>query len=107
MAQDARDALKDDWDRLWQAAGAMPAPDLFDRLLAAWSEPHRHYHTLQHLGECLANFRTLAHLPEHPLEVRLALWFHDAIYELGRHDNEARSADWARAEMVAEPARIS
>lgn len=105
MAQDARkglpDALKDGWDTLWQAAGATPAPALFDRLLAAWSEPQRQYHTLQHLGECLANFQTLAHLPEHPLEVRLALWFHDAIYDLGRHDNEARSADWAREEILA------
>lgn len=101
MAQDARDTLKADWTALWREAGATPAPGLLERLLAAWSEPQRHYHTLQHLGECLAHFRTLAHLPEHPLEVRLALWFHDAIYDLGRHDNEARSADWAQAEMRA------
>lgn len=101
MAQDARDTLRADWTALWRQAGATPAPGLFERLMAAWSEAQRHYHTLQHLGECLANFRTLAHLPEHPLEVRLALWFHDAIYDLGRHDNEARSADWAQAEMRA------
>lgn len=101
MAQDARDTLRADWTALWREAGATPAPGLFERLMAAWSEAQRHYHTLQHLGECLANFRTLAHLPEHPLEVQLALWFHDAIYDLGRHDNEARSAEWAQAEMRA------
>lgn len=102
MAQDARDDLLDDWTALWRQAGAPPAPGLFERLLAAWSEPQRHYHTLQHLGECLAHFRALAHLPEHPVEVGLALFFHDAVYAIGRHDNEARSAAWARDEMRAE-----
>lgn len=101
MAQDAHDSLLSDWTDLWRQAGATPAPDLFARLMAAWSEPQRQYHTLQHLGECLAHFRALAHLPDHPVEVGFALFFHDAVYELGRPDNEARSADWARDELLA------
>ena len=32
---------------------------------------------------------------EHPAEVSVGLWFHDAIYDTQRHDNEARSAEWA------------
>jgi predicted metal-dependent HD superfamily phosphohydrolase len=93
--------LLEKWDALWREANAAPATALFLQLSAAWSEPHRHYHTLQHLGECLANFETLRHLPEHPLDVQLALWFHDAIYDVTRHDNEARSAEWARQEILA------
>jgi len=65
-------------------------------LLARWSEPHRRYHTLQHLRECLALFAAHRELARHPGEVGLALWFHDAVYDTGRHDNEAASADWAR-----------
>lgn len=68
-------------------------------LQARYSEPHRKYHTLQHLAECLAWLDTAQVLAEHPHEVALALWFHDAIYEVhvqtGVSGNEARSAEWA------------
>ena len=84
------------WRRMWRELGA-PAGDegLHQRLLDAWSEPQRHYHTLQHLNECLSQFAPVRHLGRHPAEVELALWFHDAFYEPRRHDNEERSAAWA------------
>ena len=65
-------------------------------VLARYCEVHRHYHTAQHLVECLAAFQTVRHLAFHTGEVELALWFHDAIYETQRSDNEAQSAAWAR-----------
>ena len=68
---------------------------LRQELIAAYSEPHRHYHTLQHLGECLDLLSTCLELTEAPDEIGLALWFHDAVYDPQRHDNEERSAAWA------------
>src|SRR5262249_39444803 len=62
-----------------------------------YSEPHRHYHTYQHLAECFENIQDIIALAEHPAEVKIGLWFHDAIYDTRRHDNEERSADWARS----------
>jgi predicted metal-dependent HD superfamily phosphohydrolase len=76
---------------------------LYDTLVARYSEPHRRYHTLQHLAECFAAFDEIADLAEHPADVELALWFHDAIYDTRRSDNEERSAAWAGS-IGGEPA---
>ena len=90
------------WQRLWAALGASRSDDvLFGQLLAAWNEPQHHYHTQQHLHECLSQFELLRAAADHPAEIELALWFHDAVYDVQASDNEARSADWARSAMQA------
>jgi predicted metal-dependent HD superfamily phosphohydrolase len=90
------------WQRLWQALGAQTVNGgLFNQLVQAYSEGHRHYHTLQHLRECLLHFDAAASLARRPAEVELALWFHDAVYDPQRNDNEERSAGWARASVLA------
>jgi predicted metal-dependent HD superfamily phosphohydrolase len=90
------------WQRLWTALGAAEVPrGLYNQLVAAYSERHRHYHTLQHLRECLAHFEAAASLAHRPAEVELALWFHDAVYDPRALDNEERSADWAARSVVA------
>lgn len=90
------------WQRMWQGLG-VPQADrtLLQALLARYAEPHRHYHTLQHLDACFAHFETVREEADHPSEVELALWFHDAVYEIRVADNELRSADWARDALLA------
>jgi predicted metal-dependent HD superfamily phosphohydrolase len=70
---------------------------LLEQLLARYREPHRHYHTLRHLEECFQKFDELRDVASYPDAVEMAIWFHDAIYDPRRDDNEARSADWAKA----------
>ena len=95
------EALRANWGSAWHALGvASPDDALCDELQRRYAEPQRHYHTMQHLGECLAWFEREKALAEHPGEVALALWFHDAIYDVHAHDNEARSADWAREALL-------
>ena len=89
------------WQTAWSALGAQPDPALFDKLLAAYAEPQRRYHTRQHLQDCLYHLQGARGLAEHPGEVALALWFHDAVYAPDRHDNEPQSADWARQAVLA------
>ncbi|WP_018609176.1 HD domain-containing protein [Uliginosibacterium gangwonense] len=73
---------------------------LYAKLIAAWSEPHRHYHTLQHLGECLTALDAYGQDTTYSTEIAMALWFHDAIYNVHAHDNELRSAAWAHTALV-------
>ena len=96
------EALRANWNAAWHALGvAAPDEALCAELQRRYAEPQRHYHTMQHLGECLAWFEREQAQAEHPAEVALALWFHDAIYDVHAHDNEARSADWARQALLA------
>jgi len=88
-------AFEQRWLAHWAMLGLPADPALLERLLASYAEPARHYHTLQHLDECLDLFERVAHLAAQPGEAALALWFHDAVYVPLAKDNEARSADWA------------
>ncbi|MCV2489666.1 metal-dependent phosphohydrolase [Geodermatophilus sp. YIM 151500] len=83
-------------------------------LVAAWSEPHRRYHDLAHLAAVLGVVGSLADAAGDPDAVRLAAWYHDAVYDPRRDDNERVSADRARAglrglvadERIAEVERL-
>jgi len=87
------------WTQDWARLGLAGSDAWLARLLAAYAEPGRHYHTLQHLAECLELFDRVAHLANRPGEAAIALWFHDAVYLPPAKDNEARSADWAGAAL--------
>ena len=76
------------------------------RLAAAYQAPTRHYHTLQHLANLLHRLDAVA-LQDRAV-VELAVWFHDAVYNALKSDNEARSAAEALAFLknsALEPAR--
>lgn len=68
-------------------------------LLARWAEPHRRYHTLDHLAAVLSVVDANAELAADADAVRLAAWFHDAVYDPRAADNEERSAVLAEAAL--------
>ncbi|GAA1797600.1 hypothetical protein [Nostocoides veronense] len=75
--------------------------DMVSGLLSRWSDPRRGYHEVRHLDEVRAVIATLAdsHDPRAWAHAELAAWYHDAIYDPARPDNEAASADLARDEL--------
>jgi predicted metal-dependent HD superfamily phosphohydrolase len=89
------------WIATWNELGAAPPDGVYEELMARYAEPRRRYHTARHLDECFATLASIRARVSRPAEVELALWFHDAIYDPKRGDNEARSAEWARAVLAS------
>ncbi|MDQ0934501.1 HD domain-containing protein [Streptomyces turgidiscabies] len=85
-----------------------PDPDPYaDNLLARYQESQRRYHTLTHLTAVLDHIDVLelaleqAGTPAPDLAlVRLAAWFHDAVYAPDRSENEERSARLAERALT-------
>jgi predicted metal-dependent HD superfamily phosphohydrolase len=69
-------------------------------LEAAYAEPHRRYHTRAHIEACLAELAKADGLStEDRRTLEYAIWWHDAVYDPHRSDNEERSADLAREDL--------
>ena len=68
---------------------------------ASYAFPPRAYHHFGHVRDVLARADDVAAGPgwRQPDEVRLAILYHDAVYEPARRDNEARSALLAREHL--------
>lgn len=75
-----------------------PTNDIGFDLAACHTEPHRHYHTMEHITAVL---RHLVDLNAATPTARLAAFFHDAVYDPTRADNETQSAELAREVLQA------
>lgn len=64
-----------------------------------YAEPHRHYHTLEHVRACLDLLESTREQFDDPDTAELAFWYHDAIYDSTRSDNEEASARLAKREL--------
>ena len=70
-------------------------------LEAAYAEPHRAYHTGAHIADCLAKLARIEGLGGHQRQLLTwAIWWHDAIYDPARPDNEEASAEMARRDLA-------
>ncbi len=101
LSPERLDILQTQWVRFLDPLGVEPAAayPAFDRLVAAYSEPHRYYHNLEHIVEMLKVAGRLAKQCADPTAVQFAVWYHDAIYDATRNDNEERSAILAVEEL--------
>lgn len=62
------------------------------QLTPRYEEPHRAYHGLSHIEALLQGQRAHQGLIRDQVALTLAIWFHDAVYDTRRQDNEERSA---------------
>lgn len=92
MSEPLRERFVDLWRRM--EAGDQGGR-VCDQLLRAWQEPHRRYHGIDHLRDCLGQLDAAPRTEADRDAAETALWFHDAVYVSRASDNEARSAHWA------------
>jgi predicted metal-dependent HD superfamily phosphohydrolase len=70
-------------------------------IVAGYSEEHRFYHNLSHVNALLASAEKFKERFADEESVRLAVWFHDAIYEPKSPTNEIDSARLAVKTLAA------
>ena len=103
------------WHALLRRHSSSPLiDDVGAALLSSWSDPRRRYHDIDHLRDILGYVDVLADDADDADAVRLAAWYHDAVFE-ARPDDEELSACRAETELagldadaafVAEVARL-
>ncbi len=94
--------MEAEFKNLWlRLTGRSDYRHLYDDLVRRYSEPHRAYHTLEHIEHGLWEFNTAVMIPSvHKLYpsrefIELAFWYHDAVYSTDPliKDNEEKSAE--------------
>lgn len=85
----------------WTKLAGPGAPAVGEALVRRYSEPHRRYHTVEHLAAMLAVIDDLAADAADLDAVRYAAFFHDAVYAMDGGDNEEASARLAETTLPA------
>jgi predicted metal-dependent HD superfamily phosphohydrolase len=95
------ESLQRSWLQFLQPLGTdfNMAYTAFDFIVEAYGEPQRHYHTLEHIGEMLKITGKLGRGLPHPIELNLAVWYHDVVYDPRSKTNEADSAMAAEEQL--------
>ena len=86
--------------RVLETPGHDAAKAVFADLYTRYTAADRRYHDIHHIRECLRLFDTVRALASQPDAIELAIWFHDAIYDSHKSDNEASSASLAQSALM-------
>jgi len=93
--------LKTRWLDLFSDFEYTQVVEGFSELVRRYSEPHRYYHTLQHIEDCLEKFDRISQFVDDVFSVEVAIWYHDIIYDIGSKSNESDSASYALSFLKA------
>jgi predicted metal-dependent HD superfamily phosphohydrolase len=102
------DKLHQKWQELWRfrsidVLNRQEIDRIFKLLVAAYTQPDRYYHNLDHIHHLLTildqyqnpSLEQLSQQIQEPISVLLAAWFHDLVYDPQSSDNESQSAKLA------------
>ncbi|MDG1331614.1 MAG: hypothetical protein P8P74_04745 [Crocinitomicaceae bacterium] len=93
------DYLRSNWKELTQGLPEV-SNAFFLELTILYNSAGRHYHTLNHIEALLKLAEEHQHLLKSPRTIFWVIWYHDAIYDAAKSDNEEKSADLARDHLT-------
>ena len=82
------------WRKVSEDSRSGSSDMVFDELVSLYTGPDRHYHCAEHIRFCLDKLDEAREAGNYSINVEMAVWFHDAIYEAGDSENERKSASW-------------
>ena len=104
MKTDMYESMSDRWRELMEEVEGQNylSSFVFDQLMYQYAEEERHYHTIEHIYDCLVRLdeyvaanpdlvKVYVNLPA----LKAAIWFHDVVYNAVSKHNEASSAAFA------------
>ena len=92
--------LEKRWHALFDNSNTNETKRIFKSLVQMYGEPHRSYHTLNHIASCLNELDEVQENIEDPTSIELSLWFHDVIYSAKEKENEEKSAIYAETALA-------
>lgn len=89
--------LKREWKTLCEELhiDSEHTTEIFNDLKKQYAHGSRHFHNLSHIVFMLKELENVEHLAENLTALKLAIWFHDYVYDPGRDDNREKSAEKA------------
>ena len=101
--------MNNDLEKRWidlaikYGANIKSAREQFNLIATCYNEPHRRYHTLEHIKALFKHFDQLKGLLSNSDNVAFAIFFHDIIYDPKSSTNEDDSAELAKTYLKSLP----
>jgi predicted metal-dependent HD superfamily phosphohydrolase len=83
------------WLDLMDRLGFDSNIETYSKLKSHYSQKHRYYHNSNHIDATLKHLGQVKQLANDYNALEIALWFHDAIYNIFSSSNELESANWS------------
>lgn len=95
------------WQTLMEMLGnPQGAETIFEEVVARYGESHRAYHTLEHVVSMLDEFEAVARNAKNTAAVKLAIWYHDIVYDVGFGDKKIASNEEQSAYHLEQDAKV-
>jgi predicted metal-dependent HD superfamily phosphohydrolase len=91
------DYLRNNWKDLTEG---LPKNMFYENLVKLYNSKGRSYHNLNHIEALLKLSDEYKHLLSSKKTIDFSIWYHDAIYDASKSNNEEKSAELARKDLT-------